>query len=163
MIGRHVCEWASATLRENARKIDVCLAKLSNEQVWERGSAEENAIGNLVLHLCGNVTQYFVSGVGGAADTRERDGEFNAAGGVDVAALRATLSATMAEVHSVLNAVAEERLMDVIRVQNRDITMMQAILKSTEHFGMHTGQIIAATKRLTQAPTGFFTHNRVPA
>ena len=163
MIGRHVCEWASATLAENARKIDVCLAKLSNEQVWERGSAEENAIGNLVLHLCGNVTQYFVSGVGGAPDTRERDGEFNAAGGVDVDTLRALLARTMADVVAVLGGAAEERLMDVIRVQNRDITMMQAILKSAEHFGMHTGQIIAATKRLTRQPTGFFTHNRKPA
>ncbi len=160
MIGRHVCDWAAATLAENARKIDVCLAKLSNEQVWERGSAEENAIGNLVLHLCGNVTQYFVSGVGGAADTRERDGEFNASGGIDVDALRALLARTMGEVALVLAGVAEERLLDVIRVQNRDISMIQAILKSTEHFGMHTGQIIAATKRLTQQPTGFFTHNR---
>lgn len=163
MIGRHVCEWASANLAENARKIDVCLAKLSNDQVWERGSAEENAIGNLVLHLCGNVTQYFVSGVGGAEDTRERDGEFNASGGVDVGALRVLLARTMSDVAAVLAAVVEERLMEVIRVQNRDITMMHAILKSTEHFGMHTGQIIAATKRLTQQPAGFFTHNRRPA
>ncbi|MBM3754476.1 MAG: DUF1572 domain-containing protein [Acidobacteria bacterium] len=163
MTGKHVCEWAAATLAENARKIDVCLAKLSNEQVWERGSAEENAIGNLVLHLCGNAKQYFVSGVGGAADTRERDGEFNATGGVDVEVLRSLLARTMAEVAGVLASVAEERLMDAIRVQNREITTIHAILKSTEHFGMHTGQIIAATKRLTQQSTGFHSHNRRPA
>ena len=53
--------------------IEACLGKLTEEQVWARGSENENAIGNLVLHLSCNVRQWIVSGVGGASDTRERD------------------------------------------------------------------------------------------
>ena len=68
-------------LDQLAGRIESCLEMLNDEQVWMRGSPNENAIGNLVLHLCGNLRQWIVAGVGGAADVRERDREFAAAGG----------------------------------------------------------------------------------
>ena len=60
-----------------ASRIIDCVGRLSNDQLWARGSANENSIGNLVLHLCGNVHQRIVSGVGGETDVRDRDSEFS--------------------------------------------------------------------------------------
>src|SRR5271170_6735590 len=69
-------------------RIESCLDRLSEEQVWARGGENENSVGNLALHLCGNVRQWIVSGVGGAPDTRQRDGEFAARGGVSISDLK---------------------------------------------------------------------------
>jgi hypothetical protein len=67
-----------AKLRQYQERIGVCLDQLSSEQIWWRQAETQNAVGNLVLHLCGNVRQWIVAGVGGEPDTRERDKEFAA-------------------------------------------------------------------------------------
>src|SRR5258708_6798698 len=78
-----------AKLDQLAGRIDICLGKLSEEQVWARGSENENSIANLVLHICGNTGQWIVAGVGGAPDSRERDDEFNSRDGATIEDLRA--------------------------------------------------------------------------
>src|SRR5688572_6709918 len=57
-------------------KIKHCLGQLNEEQVWWRPSESMNSVGNLMLHLAGNLRQWIVSGIGGANDTRNRPGEF---------------------------------------------------------------------------------------
>jgi hypothetical protein len=74
--------FSSDRLQLFTSRIVDCLGRLSNEQIWARGVENENSIGNLVLHLCGNVQQWIASGVGGEADVRDRDAEFAAQGGV---------------------------------------------------------------------------------
>ena len=61
-------------LNQRLLRIEYCLEKLTLEQVWSREHEIENSVGNLVLHLCGNVRQWIVSGVAGAEDNRDRDG-----------------------------------------------------------------------------------------
>ena len=63
-------------------RIEICLNKLSEEQVWWRPNKESNSIGNLILHLEGNVRQWILTGIGGEADNRKRDSEFFVEGGV---------------------------------------------------------------------------------
>ena len=70
-------------LGQMSAHIEACLTHLSDEQIWSRGGAHENAIGNLILHLAGNARQWIVSGVGGAVDVRDRDAEFAAKGEVE--------------------------------------------------------------------------------
>src|SRR5436309_1717788 len=57
-------------------KIERCLELLTDEQLWWRANPQSNSIGNLILHLSGNVRQWIVSGLGGAADSRDRDAAF---------------------------------------------------------------------------------------
>src|SRR5438132_10052512 len=57
-------------------KIERCLELLNDEQIWWRANPQANSIGNLLLHLSGNVRQWIVSGIGGATDARDRDSEF---------------------------------------------------------------------------------------
>ena len=162
-LDRIFIEFSVKKLRQMTDRIETCLGKLNHEQIWMRGSAEENAIGNLTLHLCGNVRQWIVSGVGGAADVRERDAEFAARGGLSAAELSARLRGVVDEAAAVIAAVTVERLPERISVQKYDLPVMEAIYHVVEHFSGHTGQIIFATKMLTGEGFEFYRHLSAPS
>jgi uncharacterized damage-inducible protein DinB len=150
--------FAADKLKQNCTRIQDCLSKLTPEQVWLRGSENQNSVGNLVLHLCGNVKQWIGSGVGGATDTRDRDSEFAAKGGLSPAEISAKLSQTVAEVLPVLRGLNADQLCEVIQVQNYERTKLEAIGHVVEHFSGHTGQIIFATKMVTGEDLGYYKH-----
>jgi uncharacterized damage-inducible protein DinB len=145
-------------LRLHCSRIESCLGKLTPEQIWARGSENENAIGNLVLHLCGNVRQWIISGVGGTPDIRQRDEEFAARGGVPAAELTERLRATIDEAVVVLERVTAERLVEPLVIQAYHESGLGAIYHVVEHFSGHTAQIIFATKMLTSEDLGFYRH-----
>jgi uncharacterized damage-inducible protein DinB len=150
--------FATNKLNQLSTRIVDCLGRLSDEQIWVRGNENQNAIGNLVLHLCGNVRQWIVSGVGGQPDERERDAEFAARGNISGSELAARLEATMAEALAVIGSTTAERLREPRRIQGYDVSVLEAIGHVTEHFAQHTGQIIFATKLLTGADLGYYRH-----
>jgi uncharacterized damage-inducible protein DinB len=157
-LDRLFLDCSARRLDQLAGRIESCLGMLNEEQVWMRGSPNENAIGNLVLHLCGNLRQWIVAGVGGSADVRERDREFAAAGGASVAELRERLRSTVDEALTVLRNVTAERLGERVSIQKYDVTVLEAVYHVVEHFALHTGQVIFATKMLTGADLGFYRH-----
>jgi uncharacterized damage-inducible protein DinB len=150
-------------LRQYDRRIAACIENFDVGQLWARGGENENAIGNLVLHLCGNVRQWIVSGVGGQPDIRDRNAEFDARGGVAAADLIGRLHATVEEASAVLEPLTAARLEERITVQNYDVSVLEAVYHVVEHFAMHTGQIIFATKMLTGADLEFYKHLRTTA
>jgi len=158
--GRVFLDFSARKLRQLASRIETCLAGLSEEQVWARGGENENAIGNLTLHLCGNVRQWIVAGVGGLPDIRERDAEFAARGGPNIAELSQRFRSTVAEAAAALEAVTPARLAEHVTIQGYEVTVLEAIYSVVEHFSMHAGQIIFATKMLTGADLGFYRHLR---
>jgi len=139
-------------------RIVDCLGRLSEEQIWMRGSENENAIGNLVLHLCGNVRQWIGSGVLGAQDIRDRNSEFEARGTGAKQELQARLEMIVGQALEGIQTLPPDRLADRIRVQNTDTTVLQAVYAAVEHFSYHTGQIIFATKTMTGQDLGYFKH-----
>jgi uncharacterized damage-inducible protein DinB len=145
-------------LNQLASRIDDCLGRLDDGQVWFRGGENQNAIGNLVLHLTGNVRQWIVSGVGGAPDVRDRDAEFAASGAAGVEELRRRLRATVHEAAAVVAGVAPERLAERLRIQGYDVTVLEAIYHVVEHFAQHTGQILFVTKAATGEDLGYYAH-----
>jgi uncharacterized damage-inducible protein DinB len=147
-----------ARLRQLTDRIGVCLGELNEDQVWARGSQNENAIGNLVLHLAGNVRQWIISGAGARPDTRNRDSEFAARGGSSKADLATRLRETVEEAVSVIAALSPERLLAHVTIQGYDVSVLEAVYHVVEHFSMHTGQIIFATKMLTGTDLGFYRH-----
>ena len=152
--------YSAETLRQMAGRIETCLGGLSEEQIWARSGENENAIGNLVLHLSGNVRQWIVSGVGGRPDTRRRDAEFAARGGGRGADLVARLKESLEEAAGTLAELPPERLGERIVVQDYELTVLEAIYHVVEHFSGHTSQIIFATKMMTGADLGFYRHLR---
>ena len=157
-VDRMFADFSAKKLRQMTQRIETCLGKLTPEQIWTRGSEQENAVGNLVLHLCGNVRQWIVAGVGGAPDIRERDAEFAARDVTSSGDLSARLRATVEEAAAVIERVNAARLPERIVVQGYDVSVMEAIYHVVEHFSGHTGQIIFATKMLTSEDLGFYRH-----
>src|SRR6201991_3005107 len=110
--------YSADKLRQQSGRIAECLAKLTPEQVWARGTENENAVGNLVLHLCGNVRQWIVSGVGGQPDGRERAIEFSTRGGISVPQLVKALRETTEEALEALAGVSHSRLSEHLVIQH---------------------------------------------
>ena len=145
------------TLSKWPRRIEKCLAELTGDQIWWRGTDSSNAIGNLVLHLSGNARQWIVSGVGGAPDTRNRDAEFACREPIPAAELLARLQAAVAEADAVLARLTADDLRQRRRIQvHYDVSVLEAIHHVTEHFALHAGQIIYAAKLLTGQDLGFY-------
>ena len=145
---------AVSKLRLFTDRIVICVGKLTDDQIWTRGQENENAIGNLILHLAGNARQWIVSGLGGVPDTRERDLEFALEGGVSREELTGKIRSTVAEATAVLEGLTLEQLTRMYRIQNRDASGVDAVVNVVEHFAQHTGQIIYATKFLTGEDLG---------
>jgi uncharacterized damage-inducible protein DinB len=147
-------------LEQFTGRIESCLGRLSEEQIWARGAENENAIGNLALHLAGNVTQWIVTSLGNNPGVRDRDGEFDARGGTTAAELVATLRSTVDRATGIINGLNTEQLTRTYVIQNYEVSGLQAVFHVVEHFAQHTGQIIFATKMLTGADLGFYRHLR---
>ena len=145
-------------LRQLAGRIEGCLGRLSEEQIWARGAENENAVGNLVLHLSGNVRQWIIAAVGGKEDIRQREAEFATRGGRAAAGLAEHLRSIVAEATGIIAALPPERLSEPLVVQSYHVTVLEAIFHVTEHFAGHTGQIIFATKLLTGQDLGYHRH-----
>lgn len=149
-------------LRRFASRIHDCLGRLSDEQIWARAGDNQNAVGNLVLHLCGNVRQWIVSGVGATPDVRQRDAEFAARSAAGRQELDQKLEATLGEAIAALDKLPPERLQQRLVVQGYDVTALEAIFSVVEHFSGHTGQIIFATKLYTGQDLGYYGHLNKP-
>ena len=142
--------------RDYLPKIERCLERLSDEEVWWRANAESNSIGNLLLHLAGNARQWITSGVGGGADRRSRQVEFDERSTIPRAELLAQLGETLKEADSVLARLDPSSILERRRIQGHDVTVLQAIFHVVEHFSMHTGQIILITKTLKTEDLKFY-------
>ena len=143
-------------LHLNTPRIEKCLGLLSEAEVWERPNPSSNSIGNLILHLCGNIRQYIISGLGRQPDTRERDEEFSATEGFTKKEILQKLTATVAEAARVIEAANEESLLGEQKVQGFTLTGIGIIVHVVEHYSYHTGQIAFWTKLLRDKDLGFY-------
>ena len=137
-------------------KIERCLEQLSDDQIWWRANPQSNSIGNLVLHLCGNARQWIIAGVGRTEDTRKRDTEFQQMRVIPKNDLVTLLRSTLLEIDQVLTNLDPSTLLTVRPIQGLEVSVLEAIFHVTEHFSMHTGQIIMLTKMLTKSDLDFY-------
>lgn len=141
---------------ESQARIVTCLRALSVEQVWRRPNAQSNSVGNLVLHLSGNIRQWIISGLGGAADERQRDAEFAERGPMPVEELLQRLNETMHEARATLDRVDPATLLQPRRVQGYSESGLSIIVHVVEHLSYHTGQIAYITKAAAATDLGFY-------
>jgi uncharacterized damage-inducible protein DinB len=134
------------------RNINRCLDRLSDEQICHRRADYENTIANLLLHLEGNLRQWFLHGIDGQPDVRTRDSEFALSPSMPPDEIRRRFAATLAEGRSVIGSLPPERLLETIDPQPTGnwgpMTILAAIYRIVSHLQMHTGQIILLTKQL---------------
>jgi uncharacterized damage-inducible protein DinB len=137
-------------------KIERCLELLTDEQIWWRANPQSNSIGNLLLHLSGNVRQWIVCSLGGAADARDRDSEFAQRSVIPRDELLARLKQTLSEADATLAKLDPDKLLERRVIQGLDGTALEAIFHVVEHFSMHTGQIIMMAKMFAEVDLGFY-------
>jgi uncharacterized damage-inducible protein DinB len=143
-------------LDEGRRRIHKCLDLLTDAQVWHRPNAHVVSVGNLVLHLCGNVRQWIISTLGGEADHRERDREFSEQGPIAREELLRRLDGTIDRALEVIDGLDEEALLRGYHVQAYSPTGVGIVVHVTEHFSYHVGQITLHTKILRDVDTGYY-------
>lgn len=129
---------------------------LTLEQIWWRPNPASNSIGNLILHLNGNVWQWIVASFNGLEDQRNRPAEFSATGDLPAADLLARLAETMEEVAKVLARLTPEDLLATYHIQGYTVTGLAAVYQVVEHFGLHYGQIVYIAKALEGRDLGFY-------
>ena len=149
---------ATASLEQLMGRIQVCVAKLKDDQIWARGHETDNAIGNLCLHLAGNLRQWILSSLGGEPDQRQRDSEFAARGGESGSELTARLRQTVDATIGVIGSLSLEQLARSYTIQNYKVSGLGAVFHVVEHFAQHTAQIILLTKMMTGDDLGFYRH-----
>ena len=125
------------------------MRELSPEQIWWRANPISNSVGNLALHLEGNVRQWIVSGLGSVPDRRERNQEFSELGPIPRPALLARLRQAVTDAARVMRKLDGVALARTYSIQGFRITGLRAVFHVTEHFSHHTGQVILLTKMLS--------------
>lgn len=144
-------------------RLQHCLEALPEDDLWWRPNEPSNSVGNLILHLAGNVRQWIVSGVGEEPDTRKRDEEFESTAGWNRTELAALLEETLREADKTLAGLEGDRLLERRTIQDREVTVLQAVYHVVDHFAMHTGQIIYITKLRTGEDLQFYrTEDGIP-
>jgi len=133
--------------RHHLPRIERCFEMLSEKQIWWRPNAASNSAGNLALHLAGNVRQWIVSALGGAADSRQRDREFAERGPLPRAELVKVLNASVSGACRVLRRLSGTDLARIYSIQGLSVTGLNAVFHVVEHFAFHTGQIIFISKQ----------------
>jgi len=144
--GAEVIALSRRFLGEYVTKIRLSLAVLDERVVWARPNESSNSIGNLLLHLSGNLRQWIVSAVGGAPDVRDRPAEFAQRAPLPVADLIERLDRTVDEADRVLASLTTADLHTRRTIQGSDVSVLEAVYHVVEHFSMHTGQIILLAK-----------------
>ena len=137
-------------------RLRSCVESLTDEQVWWRPNDASNSIGNLLLHLNGNVHQWLVSSFNHLEDKRDRPAEFSERRTIPAAELLERLGATMQEASDVLARITEADLLTPFEIQGYKVTGLKAIYQVVEHFAMHYGQIVFITKLVRGKDLGFY-------
>ena len=144
--GRSFPALSAALLQEYADKIGIGLDRLTEEQVWWRPNEACNSAGNLVLHICGNLSLWVLKGLGDIDYDRDRAGEFRADHSMSKAELLAHLEKTVARCLEVLDHVDLDR---ELSLQGYQVDGRAGLYHAVEHASQHTGQVLYLVKQLS--------------
>jgi uncharacterized damage-inducible protein DinB len=143
-------------LEEKQAHLLKCIEQLSEEDIWWRPNESSNSVGNILLHLCGNIGQYIISSLGQQPDTRERDTEFEVREGFNKAILWKKMANTIEEACKVVAATSQEEMLRERIVQGFQFSGVGVALHAVEHLSYHTGQVVYLVKLLKDRQIGLY-------
>jgi uncharacterized damage-inducible protein DinB len=147
---------AKYLIDENFPRIIKCLEMLNEEEIWYRPNSQSNSVGNLVLHLNGNLNQWILDYIGGKPFVRNRQLEFDAEKTHSKAELILMMTNLSKELRSCIESVTSDKLLGILPIHNKQETGISVLIHITEHFSFHAGQITYITKWLKEQQTNFY-------
>lgn len=139
---------------ESFVRIKKCLALLNEEQIWHKPNEATVSVGNQVLHICGNLRQWLLTGLYDQKDERVRSSEFESKH-----ISKAELIELMNHLESDIMKAIENHEIDLIperKVQVFIESGVSIVAHAIEHCSYHTGQIALLTKIHQNADLGFY-------
>lgn len=133
-------------LDQSMDKIQHCLEQLDDRQIWWRPQPQLNSIGNLLLHVAGNLRQWSTVSLAGLPDDRERDEEFSVEQDIPKRDLLEHVESTVSEAKRSIAELSSEKLLNSLTVQGFEVSYLEAITHTCAHFQGHTHQIILMTR-----------------
>ena len=146
-------------LKEGQRMIHLAMEKAKEEQLWLMPGKIGTPLGNQILHICGNMTQYAIASLTDTKDQRQRDSEFSTKGGFTKNELLQKLDHTVAQAIAAIENAPIEAFLNNRKVQGFEFSGVGVVLHAVEHFSYHVGQIAFWVKQLNQLDLGFYTHH----
>lgn len=156
LFAKEFIEQSIYRIDESAQRIKKCLREIDEIEIWKSPNNNLNSIGNLILHLCGNIRQYAISALGENEDIRERDKEFSTKEGLTKSELLNKLNSTISEALGIIKNIDEDRLTKIYSVQGFGLSGIGIIIHVTEHLSYHTGQMAFWVKQLKNKDLGFY-------
>jgi uncharacterized damage-inducible protein DinB len=151
-----IVETSRRLFEEGIPRIKKCLNLLTEEEIWYRPNENSNSVGNIILHLCGNVRQWLGAGLGKLPKVRKRDEEFSTKGGFNKKEILEKLEKLQEMSEDILSKVTYEDLLAVHEVQVYQETGLSILMHVTEHFSYHVGQITYFVKAKKDLDTGYY-------
>ena len=143
-------------MNECDERIGKCIRLLNEEQVWHRFNNATPSVGNLVVHLTGNIRQWIVSTFSGGPDGRTREKEFKQDLDIPREELNTSISKVIKSATEIIEGLNETDLTNTYTVQGFEETGTDILVHVVEHLSYHTGQIALHTKILTDKDLGFY-------
>jgi uncharacterized damage-inducible protein DinB len=137
-------------------RLKQCVEPLNDDQIWWRPNEASNSIGNLLLHLNGNVSQWLLTSFARQQDLRNRPLEFSEQGPLPKSVLVERLGTTIQQACDLLARLTSADLLATYEIQGYKVRGLEAIYHVVEHFGQHFGQISYIAKSVTGRDLGFY-------
>jgi len=137
-------------------RIIRCVDELADDDVWWRIDETNNSIGNLMLHLSGNVRQWICGGIGEQENTRDRALEFSERAHIPKEELLKIWETALRDADEVLKNFDTNKLLELRTIHVYEATCLDALSHVVEHFAQHLGQIIFITKLRTKKDLKFY-------
>lgn len=147
---------ACLRMDESLRMLEISIRDLSDQELWIQPNEQTNSIANLILHLCGNIHQYVISGLGRAADMRVRQEEFDSRDIIEKRLLFKKILDTVNRAKQLISNSSAADLLAYFKIQAYELSGVGIIVHVVEHLSYHTGQIALMTKLLKNKDLGFY-------
>ena len=143
-------------MEENLQRIELCCDEQDEDKIWFKANEASNSIGNLILHLNGNISQYVISALGGGKDIRNRNSEFKREARIPKNRLLDLHAEIIASAIRIIDVLSEDDLRKEYKVQGFEMDGIEILVHVVEHYSYHTGQIALSTKLEKNKDLGFY-------
>jgi len=144
-IGSQFLEQTNNNINKSSKTIIHCLDQLKDEHIWYGPDSSVNSIGIIINHLCGNLRQWVISGIGGAEDIRKRPLEFDDSKKLTKNELKDKFQEIISHCRKIIKDFNPDNLLEERRIQGFDKNALSAIYSTVTHLGLHAGQIAYIT------------------